>query len=460
MPEARAGLVILAVLMVVTMSALVALSIVSLGGATRVHADASDRRQASEAIAWSGVQIVIDELAEQRNQMIAGEVPTLTQRTELFTTAAGEFAVVQLVADESDDTFSQSATVLHPTAACLNMNSADESMLGALEGLGTSGAASIISERARGPFASVAEAAARCDVDLVAVAESLCVGSCEPEIQSGVAGPEYAGEPRINILKQQEALLSVLDDTLSIEAADAVRQALEAGAIDSRSSLIAACVEHGVPQDSWATLLDVVCFEDDAIAIGRVDLLSAPEVVLAAVPGISADAARTIVSTRSRLGEETRRTLTWPVEFAALSQEAFQEAIPWLTNRSLQVRVRVRAGFALAGDDDTLSAAELRDNARTDRLSSRVEWEVVIDASESPPRVASIRDVTSESAWAQVEAHTAPPETDPNTLAETAGARPRATQGAAAEPPTSDESQESRDVTPRIGRWFSVGGAG
>ncbi|MEQ8770633.1 MAG: helix-hairpin-helix domain-containing protein [Phycisphaerales bacterium] len=459
MKPARPGLVILAVLMVVTFSALVALSIVSSGGTVRAHTDASSRRHEAEAMAWAGVQIALAELTEQRDDLLAGGEPSFTRRVELYQTAAGERAVVQLVAQETDDPFEPGERVFVALGGRVNLNAATEEMLAAIEGISETQASKILSERNRGPFATVAEALARCEIEDASVTTSLCTVSCESEVESGAAGVDRAGTQRIDVTRDAPALADVLDEILTPEVAEKIRAALDDSPLDSPGALMDLLVGQDVPQGEWGRVFDVACFSADPIAFGRVDLLRATEGVLASVPGIDSDAARSIVTTRDRLSDEERRTVTWPLTAGAMSVASFREALPWLTNRSMQYQIRVRAGFTPADSGESLSAAELRDAVQTDRLSSRVEWDVILDAAESPPRVSLIRDATSEGAWSLVAAER-PDVAEP----EDVGDAPSATiPPATGQPPDPDAPADATDsseqqVSPRVGRWLKAGG--
>ncbi len=459
MGTARHGLVILAVLLVVTFSALVVLSVVSAGSVVRAHTDASSRRHEAEAMAWAGVQIALAELAEQRDDILAGGDPDFTQRAELYQTATGERAVVHLVEDRPADAFDSDRRTFEPLAGRINLNAASAAMLASIEGVSETQASRLVSERRRGPFATVAEAMARCEIDTPGLLEAACTVSCEPEVQSGSADPARAGSERIDITSDLPAFAEALSQVVRAEIAEPLRAALEDSPIDSASSLIDVLEAQDVPEDEWGRILDLARFSPDPIAFGRVDLLRASESVIACVPGIDQEAARRIVSTRDRLSDDERRSVVWPLTSGALAPDSFREALPWLTCRSVQFRLRVRAGFAPVDSDTSRSAAELRDAFQTDQLRSRVEWEVVLDAAEDPPRVAVIKDVTSERAWSLIETDRpdtgGPEENAADEIDDQAVAR--AVPGLS-EPREPAPAPDAAQASPRVGRWLPSGG--
>ncbi len=77
--QARRGSILVLSLLVVTIGSLVGTSIIYYAGADRRAADMGVRRVQARAMAWSGVQAVMAELSKQREALIEGEAPTITE---------------------------------------------------------------------------------------------------------------------------------------------------------------------------------------------------------------------------------------------------------------------------------------------------------------------------------------------------------------------------------------------
>jgi len=109
-------------------------------------------------------------------------------------------------------------------------------------------------------------------------------------------------------------------------------------------------------------------------APGPVNVNTAPEVVLAALPGMDRTPAKRIVDARSTLGPEARSSLAWLRTEGIVSPETFARLRPSLAVRSSHFRVQC-AGFAYPGG------------------TFRV-LEAVIDVSGERPRLTYVRDLT------------------------------------------------------------------
>lgn len=107
---------------------------------------------------------------------------------------------------------------------------------------------------------------------------------------------------------------------------------------------------------------------------GLINLNTASAAVLATIPGIDESLAESIVSSRTSLSPDRRRTTAWLVQEGTVTPEAFKSIAPHLTARSHQFQCRV-AGYGLP--------------------SGRFRvLEVHIDTSSGRPEVTHLRDVT------------------------------------------------------------------
>lgn len=103
-----------------------------------------------------------------------------------------------------------------------------------------------------------------------------------------------------------------------------------------------------VPVPDWIEILDAFAFGAE-VARGRIDMNTAPEVVLAAVPGIGSTAAAEMVSVRSSLSDQERSTIVWPVLRGIIPAEDFDQCAVYLTTRSFRWRIDFELG--IVGED-------------------------------------------------------------------------------------------------------------
>ena len=100
-------------------------------------------------------------------------------------------------------------------------------------------------------------------------------------------------------------------------------------------------VESGVGPDELAVIMDNLTAESaPPLAVGLVNVSSAPAEVLAALPGMDEELARRAVETRGGLDSETRSTIAWLYSEGVLDADEFKAAASHLTARSRQYRVR------------------------------------------------------------------------------------------------------------------------
>lgn len=105
-----------------------------------------------------------------------------------------------------------------------------------------------------------------------------------------------------------------------------------------------------------------------------INVNAAPQAVLSVLPGMTGDAARSVVQTRATLDAETLGNYAWLYTQGAVDAETFKKIAPALTTRSYQFHVRC-IGFGSPGG------------------SYRV-LEAVIDVSRATPRIVYLRDLT------------------------------------------------------------------
>lgn len=339
------------------------------------------------ALAWSGVQAVVWELARQRDDILAGRTPRLTPAWELFVEPDGTRGIVRLVPLDAD-------VYLESESARLDVNTATAEMLGRVPGFDAAHAQAIVSGRQSRTYVSVEQAlrgiAGQNAPHEGAWRRLLTAHAFEPNVQFGIGpgGAERRGLRRVQVGGGwTDALASVLGERIGAEAAPRLRGLFTGSGPRSASALADAVRRTGLDVRLWPILLDMFTFTADPYIPGRVDLNRAEATVLACLPGITPDAADRIVHARQYLDEEMLASPAWLVIEGLVTPEQFVQAFPYLTTRSFQWRARVEAGVA-AGDQ------ALRLPPHEVPLKRRVCYELVVDVSSRRPRIAYLRDIT------------------------------------------------------------------
>lgn len=340
----------------------------------------------------------------------------------------------------------EGAGMLIPESSRLDVNSATKTMLvelGLEEGL----ADRIVAERSQRPFASVHDLLRVPGVTAAMLAgpgesaggssDSLDVGSrtggaavgsaagsgpgsgagpldlsslltvfaFDPNIQAGIgdeAAAEFRGRQRVNLDQAwSERLRDALVERFGQDAATGVENIMKSGVtFASDKDVIATLRRLNLPPESWGGVLDVFTTSDDEYLVGRVDLRTAPEAVLASLPGISPEQAREIVAARERLAADEMASPAWLVTQSLISKDDFENVIDHVTTRCLQWRVRVEAGMTRA-DSGAAGTSGLGvggggagGDEATVALAPRVVLEAVVDVSSQRVRIAYLRDVS------------------------------------------------------------------
>ena len=94
----RHAMVLLSVMLVVTIAALAGTTAMYFAQAQMAATRTTLKRTQSRAMAWSGVQAAMAEIADQREKLLDGGAPELTLEWELFAEEAGARGVVRLLA--------------------------------------------------------------------------------------------------------------------------------------------------------------------------------------------------------------------------------------------------------------------------------------------------------------------------------------------------------------------------
>ncbi|MBK9187557.1 MAG: hypothetical protein IPM33_01240 [Phycisphaerales bacterium] len=505
--NASRGSVLFAVLVVVAIGAMIGTSVMLRAQSHRALAGVGVRKTQTTALAWSGVNAAMAEMAAQRESILDGGEPTLTSEWELFREGAWR-GVVRLVP------LGEGGQVCIPENARLDANLASKEMLAALPGVGDAIADKIIAARGQGlssiePLRGLAGAPVADELRVVTPAppsthdgttgnhawiDHLTVFSFDPDLQAGVAGNEAGkGLQRVGLSNGwTDGARSAVADRFGEDIARVAEAVFkDAPPLTKDSQLVALLRRVGSKPKDWAAALDFFATSPDEYRVGRVDLNRASEAVLACIPGIDAAAASKIVGTRESLSAATRLNVAWPAAEGILTEEQFEQAVDWLCVRSTQWRVRIEAGLLpvdegvdsawpaqpSAGERFSGRAIESFDDAPPPMTHAMI-LEAVIDVSGRRPRLAYLRDVTYLDQANELRAHivatqaeaalrqpppepppepepelTPPPPARPDTLSE----RP---ERSVTPPPAEDPgerpgnaSEEQKPVDRRIGRW-------
>lgn len=514
----RTGVVLLAVMIAVVLISASASVVLLRADAQATRTVSMLRHSQSRAAAWSGVKGVLAELASQRGVLVQGGEPSISASITLVDATERAAVVARLVSLVPGE-----ATMIQSEAAKVNINTVDEAALEGSTVLDGAELAIVLEHRRAAPLSSLAELCGPPGLSIerlygrvlgaeptlavsmpaeasvptaaspggavagapggvrgsnaAALSDVCTVFSADPTIQVGI-GPDassYTGAPRINLgLGWSDELAGPIAERFGTDAVQTTRQLLQGGTkFGSMRDVVGVLKQLGVPTRQWGSLLDAFTTSTDPFELGKVDTLRASAAVLATVPGIDASAAERMVAVRDRLDAAVRREITWPLIEGILTPEQFEQAVDWITNRSLQWRVIVEAG-------------RVRRSATNDttELTDRVVYEAVLDVAGRVPRVAYLRDVTAMPA---VRAMALAPETDEgDVLMEfatdtqtdglpAAAVTPSDAVSLAAEPAPADEGETAIDEPPaeavsaapvpagvdrRNGRWMVRRGGG
>ena len=178
--------------------------------------------------------------------------------------------------------------------------------------------------------------------DFMLIEPLLTVHAEEPELQ-------VDGRQRLSLgSKWNNEIAARVADRFGQAASDVLSDLFARGQMPQDvGDLVRVLQSFNVPVQDWVEILDAFAFEAD-LARGRIDVNTAPEAVLAVIPGIGSAAAE-MVSVRSTLSDQERSTIVWPVLRGIIPAEDFDQCAVHLTTRSFRWRVDFELG--LMGDD-------------------------------------------------------------------------------------------------------------
>jgi DNA uptake protein ComE-like DNA-binding protein len=133
-------------------------------------------------------------------------------------------------------------------------------------------------------------------------------------------------------------------------------------------------MNSGVGPKELPVILDQLTTTFEARLVGLININSASVKVLQTIPGINEAKAELIVQTREGLSAELKKSAAWLYSEGLLSVADFKRAAPHVTTRSQQFRFNV-LGYALPSGRYRI-------------------YEVVIDTADKAPQILYLRDIT------------------------------------------------------------------
>lgn len=161
--------------------------------------------------------------------------------------------------------------------------------------------------------------------------EYTTVFSREPNTQSG-------GAARVNVTQNNAALLALLTTTFGSSRGPQIMRRVATGA--PVRSVLEFYIRSGISATDLATLTPKVCMKGGAFSTGLINVNTAGSTVLQCIPGITANMAAQIISTRQNQAAPSTN-LAWLVPI--LGNAAAIQAGPYLTTFSYQFTADVAA---------------------------------------------------------------------------------------------------------------------
>lgn len=423
----RSAVVLFAVLFLVVLAGLSASSMLGAVASDRASVMREIDEMRLRDAARSALLVWADEIASQRDDLLEGGAPELTESITIDNGDDAPPAVVRLSRRPAPDGASES--IVTPEAARLDLNHATPEMLAALPGVGAALARRLVEHRASGPFLSHVEAlvvggatAIQADdggdlggiggvdspeQDTPPLVDLLTVFAVDVPQQIGLAGDAFRGSPRVNINAPwsdniERAFEQRLDEAV---AEIATGLFIDSPKISTPGDLVRLLDRQGVEREQWPALLDSLRTSADPFRTGVVDINAAPRAVLAALPGLDDSTAGDLIATRERLDADALRRITWPLDEGLIDVEAFALLADVAVTRCLQWRIVLRVSFEQPDDpqsdtpesllpqaDEFGVALDTDDETETGPF---MEFEAVFDAAGDRVRLAYLRERTA-----------------------------------------------------------------
>ncbi len=419
----RRGTILIVAMVILGGSLLIGASLLSLLHAgSAISAGARDAAH-SRAVARSGLEAIAAELNRQRRAILGGESPYLESQYLLFeegnragvvrlipSDISGELIVseaakidINLIDDAKalaatglvDETLAQAIidhrkdTLKRPFQSEVELlevgGVTPEVLYGSLDRVverddddfplapGSAGGSPLTSRASRLGVHPPAEPGAH---DVAALADIVTVYAIEPALQEN-------GKLRINLnIEWSEELRDRVADRFGEEIANGLKSIFDQGVkFDSERRMIELLRFFQVPPEEWFEATDSFTTEDSDYHRGRIDINTAPEEALRALPGVTLEQAAQMFAAQTTLSHEERRTIAWPAMLDILKVEQFDALAGMISTRSWTWRVRFEAGMVSLDDLDG-------------PIEHAARYEAVIDLASPAPRIAYLRDIS------------------------------------------------------------------
>ncbi|MCZ6835449.1 MAG: helix-hairpin-helix domain-containing protein [Planctomycetota bacterium] len=411
----RRGFVLLVVLIMTGSALLVATGLLYMSSADGAAGVVHRRDAQSRALAWSGLQVLMQQLSEQRESILAGASPELDEQYEMYE-ASNRIGVIRLLPI-------QGGARLISEAGKLDLNVVKADALVATGLLEPELAEAIVAYRDASP-----------DRPIQSVAELLNVEGVTPELLYGPldewrVAPDvvteedsvgeriasrldrtpvkgladvvtvYGFEPSLQSNGVRRIQLNLdWDEQLRQRCADRfgslagqVQSLFQNGSIKTDADLVGAILRQSVPEEDQSRLLDTFTAEDGDYRFGRLDINTAPYETLMSLEGIEPSQAEQIIRVRDQLSDDERITIAWLTQRQIMDATQLEAISNHVTTRSFTWRVRIAAG-------------EVDDSNTDGPILNPLLFEAVFDVSESRPRLAYLREITLLQTTAQLVA--------------------------------------------------------
>lgn len=338
-------------------------------------------RNETRLAARSAALAITASLHDERNRVLAGETPRLSEEEEVL--RFEEDAGWQWSLHETEDEDGEAITVT-PFSARLDLNNADASIRTRfIEELAAEGEDDARRD-ASGPFRTLGMIE---DAFGAEDARLFTVMSLDPPLRSGAGGQVGdVGEPRL--IPGEGGRLPVGLSRESLQLATEISEGDVS--VDSRSGLLQAVMNRSIPTEDRDVLLDLFDFSGGEPAKGRIDLSAASASLLATLPGMDLETAEHLVEHRSSLSDADLAGFMWPLTEELVDAPTWMGCIDLLTTRSTQLGVT----FTCERSEPIRATVSVDEPELLAEEGPRVTMQMVVDLSGAQPRIAYLRDIT------------------------------------------------------------------
>lgn len=354
-------------------------------------------RNETRLVARSAALAITASLHDERDRVLAGETPRLSEEEEVLRFEEGAGWQWSLHESESEDGESMTVT---PFDARLDLNNADASIRKRyIEELAADGEDDARGDTS-GPFRTLGMIE---DAFGAEDAPRFTVMSLDPPLRSG-AGGQVGDVGELRLIPGEGGRLPV---GLSREALQLATEISEGQlSVDSLSALFQAMRSRSIPQEDRDVLMDLFDFNGGEPAKGLIDLSTASAPLLATLPGMDIEAAERLVEHRASMSESDLAGLMWPVTEELVDATTWMGSIDYLTTRSTQLGVT----FTCERSEPIRASVSVDEPLMLAEEGPRVTMQMVVDLSGAQPRIAYLRDITHLSVLHEERANQPPTE--------------------------------------------------